>query len=286
MKRVLQINNEADLQWFCIKLLFIFYWLTNMWLMLSQTDGNIVLPVGIYKIYQPVWLFSGYGKTALAALVLGLSLLYLFEKAMHVVTLVQFLLSVIIISYHESLGIFNHATVYSVLFAVQSMAYWQKKRNSQFDISLFRIQYSIQIIAAMYMLAAITKLRVSGIGWINSGELFAIQVVKNYSFTYFGTGNKSALETGYALAQKLLMHKFLIKSFLAFALLLELFCFVVVFSRPVRLVYAFALLAMHAGIKLVMDIPFGMIAPPMIIFFINPLFGLVRAVSFIKGGNK
>jgi len=171
----------------------------------------------------------------------------------------------------------NHATVFTVLFAVQSIAYLQKRLNNSFDLSFFRVQYCLQIIVAMYVLAGISKLRASGISWINSGELFSLQVVKNYSFIYFAHGKEAAINEGNRIAQQLIDYNLLLKFFLASSLVLELCCFVALFSARLRTLYTFALLGMHAGIKFIMAIPFGVIAPPMVIFFLNPLYWVIIA---------
>lgn len=286
MKLFPATDNTTRLQWFCIKLSLVFYWLANLLIMLYQAAPHMVLPVGIYRFINPQGLFTPAGRLALGIAALALALLYLREKHMAWVTFFQFLLSVLIISYHESGGIYNHATVFSVLFAAQCIAYVQGRFNPLLKVEEWRVQYSLQVIVAMYVLAALTKLLQSGIGWINSGELFALQVVKNYSFISYARADSGALQQGYRLAYELLAHKYLIRLFLAGALLLEAACFAVLVWPRLRPAYGVALLGMHAGIKIIMAIPFGVVAPPMAILFINPLYWLVqyfpRAFNLIK----
>ncbi len=284
-KPITDTSANSGTAWFFIKLSLLIFWLGNMAVMLTQVSPAALLPVGFNKLVHLSFLFTTPGKVSIAILLFTLSMLYLLEKSMRYVLIGQFLLSVIIISQHESSGMFHHATVFSPLFAVQAIAYWQSHRNHEFNLAHFRTQYSIQIIAATYTLAGISKLTASGLDWVNSGNYFALQVIKNYSFIYFGEGDKQALSQGYAIAGSMFQHAHLIQLLLAGSLFLELFCFTALISHRVRVLYAIALVAMHTGILIVMGIPFGVIAPVMIIFFLNPLFFIatcaVKVRSFI-----
>lgn len=270
--------NSAEVAWFFIKLSLLFFFLSNMFIMMADVSSACPFPVGICRLYSFSILFTLAGKAILSFLLVVFCLFYLFERKMLYATFGLFLLSVIIISYHESNGIFHHATIFSPIFAAQFFAYWQKQQKLSFDLSHSRVQYSIQMIAATYTLAGISKINASGLDWINSGETFALQVVKNYSFIYFAHGTKESLEHGYHIASLMLEHKYLIRFFLATSLLLELFCFASLISLGVRRWYAVGLLLMHTGIWLLMAIPFGVVAVPMVIFFLNPLFWLWKQI--------
>lgn len=83
---------------------------------------------------------------------------------------------------------FFRATIFSLIWAGQSIAYFQGALNRNFDTKHFREQYACQAIAAVYILAAIAKLKASGIYWGDNATGFALQVVKNYLFQYYDTG--------------------------------------------------------------------------------------------------
>ena len=272
-------TQDNSLEWVCLKVSFLIFWISNMGIMLYEVSRHCDFPIGICKWIDFSLLFSPFGKSIIAGTIFILSLFYLLEKWMEKVTLMMFLASFIITSYHESSGIQHHATVFSCLLGVQFLAYLFKRLNASFDLNFNRIHYSVQIIAAFYILAGISKLTVSGLDWINNGNYFAIQVVKNFSFIYFAEGNVEKLNEGFQIGNKLLVNQGWIKLFLSLALLLELGCIVAVLTKKIRIWYGLALMGMHIGIKLIMAIPIGAVAPPMVIYFINPLYWFVKSVK-------
>ena len=279
-------KSQNNVAWLCLKISLVFFWLANMGVMLSGIQPPVIAAVGIIKLYQFSFLFTAWGKWATGAALVALSALYILEKQMLFTLFFQFALSLIIISRHESGGMFFHTTVYTVVFAVQWLAYVQHRINPLFNFEKYRVHYGVQIVAALYMLAGISKLMASGINWVNSGELFSLQVIKNYSFIYFAQGNKAVLNEGMQLANNLLQQRNFIRVLLSASLLLELGCFAALISQRVRRVYALGLLAMHAGIKIIMAIPFGVVAPVMVIFFINPLYYVVRFMQQLKNKTR
>jgi len=275
-------KSQPAVYWFCLKVSLVFFWLANMWVMLSGIQQPIINAVGVIKLYEFNFLFTEWGKWATGAGLLALGALYIFEKHMRLTLFFQFAFSLIIISRHESGGMFFHTTVYTVVFAVQWLAYMQHRSNASFNLEKYRVHYGLQIVAALYMLAGISKLSTSGWAWASSGELFSLQVVKNYSFIYFAHGNKVALHEGMQLANSLLHQRGFIRLLLTATLFLELGCFAALINVRVRMLYAVALLAMHTGIKIFMAIPFGVIAPVMAIFFLNPLYHAVIFMQQLK----
>lgn len=284
MKRWLTNSfNSADEQWTYIKFSLLIIWLSNM-VDMTLCCSQCPFPVGICKLYHFNELFSPLGRVLLIGLLLILSALYLFEKKMLFTTFLMFGLALIIISHHESNGIFYRATPLTTIFGAQFAAYLVARINKQFDLPYSRVQYSIQIIAATYTLAGISKLSTSGIGWIDSGELFSIQALKNYSFIYFTNGDRTYLEQGYGIAKAMLDQKGLIKFLLTTSLILELFCFASVFNARFRALYGIGLLLMHIGIRIVMGIMIGVVAFPMAIFYLNPLYWIKTQFVKIKRG--
>lgn len=278
-----QINpKDKQLEWFCLKASFLFFWISNMGIMLYDVSVNCTLHVGICKWIDFSWLFTPVGKWIWLGVISILSLLYLAEKSMVRVTFLMTLCSILITSYHESNGIQHHATIFSCILGVQFIAYLQKILNPTADLSANRVQYSLQIIAAMYVLAGISKLNVSGLEWIHSGRYFAIQVVKNFSFIYFADGKIETLNEGFRISNELLANQEWISLFLGLTLVLELGCMLALLWPGLRMWYGLALTGMHLGIKWIMAIPFGVIAPPMIIYFINPLYQLVRSFKVLE----
>jgi hypothetical protein len=282
MKRVLN-NIEwpvAD-EWHCLKLSLLFIWLGAMPNMV-HFNATSAFPAGLCKLYSFDPLFSPWLRPVLIATLLVVACLYFFEIKMMYTTFVMFLLSLIIISHKESSGILDRATLFSPIFGVQFLAYFRYNWNTNFNIKFYRVQYCVQIVAAMYVLSGISKLLASGPGWINGGELFPVQAVKNASFAYFTTGVAASLEQGYTMAYYALAHKHLVKLLLAGTLFLEVSCFIAAYNLRMRIIYGLSLALMHIGIYVFMDILIAVVVWPMIIFFLNPLYWVTVLAGRIK----
>ena len=274
MKEQVANNNDTlrtEPYWLCLKLSVVFIWIPVILIMISQSVA-CPYPIGICKIINFSPLYTSIGKIFLYATLFVSCIFYLLEKRMVLTTLTLFVLSCIIISYHESNGFFFRATSLSAVLGAQFFAYALHYFKPNFDVNKYRVHFAVQIIAASYTLAAIAKLKATGLGWADEGGLFSIQVMKNYSYLYFDTGSLTFLEHGKEIARSFIAHKELVKILLTGALLLELFCFAAVINNKVRVVYGFALLAMHIGIDMAMGIGVGIISKPMVVFFINPLY--------------
>jgi hypothetical protein len=141
----------------------------------------------------------------------------------------------------------------------------------------------VQIIAACYTLAAIAKLKGSGLSWVDQGELFSLQVMKNYSYLYFDSGSYVWMEKGHSLSHTFMENRTMIKLLLSGALGIELFCFVAALDRRICFIYGILLLAMHLGIDYTMGIGVGIISKPMVVLFLNPLYLLPAAIRKIRG---
>lgn len=279
-----KLTNEAEIEWFCLKLSFIFVSLPVTGIMAYEGSG-CPFPTGICKLYSFEPLFTPIGKPILISAFVLLCVFYLIEKRMALTTFLLFLLSCIIISHHESNGIFFRATVLTTIWGAQCFAYLRLRLNPIFNVRHFRIHYAIQMIAATYTLAGIAKIRESGIDWINAGSYFSIQVMKNYAYLYFDTGSEAILQHGKAIAYFLISHHGISQFFLAVALALEFFCFAATFNTKVRIVFGIGLLLMHIGIAFIMGIGISIIAKPMIVFFLNPLYRLRQLSQYLYHGK-
>ncbi|MDZ4846257.1 MAG: hypothetical protein SH857_11990 [Chitinophagales bacterium] len=274
-------ENATDIEWFYLKLSFVFVSLPLTGIMVFGGSG-CPFPTGICKLYSFAPLFTPIGKPILVSVFVLLCVFYLFEIRMLLATFFLFLLSCIIISHHESNGIFYRATILTTLWGVQFLAYLRLRLNPDFDVRHFRVHYGIQIIAATYALAGIAKLRASGIDWINAGDFFSIQVIKNYAYLYFDTGSETTWQEGKTIAYFLLNHHEIIRFFLAVALMLEVFCLAATLGANMRYVFGIGLLFMHIGIAFIMGIGISVIAKPMIVFFFNPLYQSRRFIIFVN----
>jgi hypothetical protein len=276
--------SSENRYWLWAKVSFSFFWLTLMVIMVSASP-QVAVAVGIchWVSFDP--LFAPTFQPLLYVLLVVLTLLYVLEKKMLWTTLGMAVLTLVIISQHESSGQFFRATSYTVILAVQFLAYAAQRFKPEFDLGFYRLQFPVQIIAATYTLAALSKLQVTGLEWVNSGHLFSLQVIKNEAFRYFDTGNAALMAQAQAKADWFLAHRNLVTMLLSSSLLLELLCPVVLIGLRVRMVYGGLLTAMHLGIYLVMGIVIGGIAFNMIIFFINPMYYLAKVLGLLFKPN-
>lgn len=275
-------DSTNELYWTCLKVSMIYVWLPYM-IQLILPFRACPFPVGICRVYDFNVFFSQIGSVVLICSLVVLSIAYLFERYMLLVTALLAALSCIIISHHESNGIFYRATAYTTIWVAQFLAYLLAKLGRDFDGKYYRQQFVVQIIAATYTLAAISKLSASGLAWVSDGaDFFAVHILKGFSFMYSDTGDPAVMQQGYMMAGSLIAHKHLVSFLLASSLLLETFCMAAVLQPSIRIKYGIALVCMHIGISYYMNIYISGMADPMVIFFINPLYYLVLGYKYLR----
>ncbi len=272
-------DKANDMEWLYLKLSWVLVSLPVTCIMVYEGSG-CPFPTGICRLYSFAPIFSIYGKPLLVGTLVVLCLLYLFEKKMLLTTFLLSLLSCIIISHHESNGIFFRATILSLIWIGQFLAYIRYHFDRTFDLLHYRIQYSVQMIAAVYTLAGIAKIRASGLGWINAGDMFPLQVMKNYAFLYFDSGSQTVWAEGKTIAYFLMKHHGFIRLFLAVSLGLELFCLAAAIGRKWLISFGVGLLLMHIGIAAIMGIGISVIGKPMVVFFLNPLYRVKQLADY------
>jgi hypothetical protein len=270
-----QINDEPF--WFFTKFSFSLVWLHELSGMIFGYNG-CPYPTGICTLYNFNFLFTSPGIFFTVALLAVVAFLYLLEKQMLLTTALGCLLTIVIISHHESNGIYKRATALSLVWLGHLLAYLLAEFNPSYNSKKNRMHLPIQFIAALYVLAAASKLYASGISWAAEGAAnLPLTIIKSARFEYYSKGDESVMRTAQQLAATVVKHQSLLKIFLWISLMLELFCFVVVFDKTLRIYYGFALLIMHIGIYLVMDIVIVGQIYPMLIFFVNPLYHVYRS---------
>jgi hypothetical protein len=260
-------HEYTTAEWMCTKILVAYYWL-HVIMEASVDHERIPYPSGIFSIINGSFLLSEYTVVIFFILGLILVILYLAERWMAVTTLCMFLLSLFLFSLEESSGVLNRSGLYTMIFLAQAIAYY---RNAP-GLSRERVQFPIQIIAAGYILAGISKLQNSGLHWITDSPLMSIQVLKGYTYAYFNTGNLKDLQQGIKNADFILAHKYIVETLCASSLFLELFAWLAVRNKATAFVYGLMLFAMHMGILYFMNVLIVSIYYPMLIFMINPLY--------------
>lgn len=270
-------TEYTNTEWRILKICLCIVWFGIIRHAFISPDG-VPYPCGICSLVNCSPLVSAYTGHVFTGLALILSLLYIFEKRMAVVTLLMFLLSLLCFTLEESNGILNRSGLYTMVFAAQSLAYFRNNVNLKTE----RIQFAVQIIAAGYMLAGISKLRETGLGWVNESPQASLQMLKGYCANYFNFGDIAELNKGMAFANFAIHHSFWVKLLFGLSLLFELFAFLAVKNKWRAFVYGLLLTAMHIGIFYFMHILIVAIFFPMLLFMVNPAYLGYMFLSAIK----
>lgn len=267
--------------WFFIKLFIGVRWFLEVGNLLNAT--TIIKPVGLCKIL-PCDILS---NSIVMSIALGLSLftisIYIFyEKYALPSILTLLILSLFMISFHESTGVFLRASLFSMIWVGQLAAYIFHKNNIE-DLKKFRHQYVIQLICATYFLAALTKLSDAGWAWPQQGsDYFSISSLKGYLYDYFDTGNATSLNEGYKLAYLILGSKHFVYWLMFGALLLEFTSPLAALDRRLTFFYGIMFLLLHIGIEYTMSITIGGTYYSMLAFMLNPLGLLYFSFKYLK----
>jgi hypothetical protein len=263
--------SSHDLAWLLTKLVYSVFWIILMFMMIGKCTESCAFPTGMCKLNSFSILFTNVGKVLLSIAIITSVAMYVLEIKMVYTLSFLFLISCIVMSHYESNGMFSRATVFSIIWFAQLLAYSIRYLNADFDLRYWRIQYSVQSIAACYTLAGISKLYASGLGWIYIGPLFSLQIMKNYAFLYSDTGAIGYIYQAKSMAYELTKHNISLTIMLAISLVLESFCLLVSFNKSIRIIFGIGLMLMHIGIAFILGIGISAIAFPMCIFFIIPL---------------
>lgn len=274
-------NRNTNAEWFLLKLSVAFIWVSIAGRLFID-NATIPYPSGLCSLFNcqfMIWLNTAHFFYKVAVV---LCIPYLLERWMKYTTLLMFVMSCLMFTLEESNGVLNRCSLYSLIFLAQSIAYFiggpGLKKN--------RLQFAVQIIAAGYFLAGTSKLIASGPGWVTDAPNAAIQIVKNYAYEYFNSGDPKVMDMGMRQADFVLKNNAFIILLFGMSLILELTAWVAMASKRIAFLYGCMLFGMHMGIYYYMDILIVAIYYPMLIILINPLyttwFWLSQALGWIK----
>ncbi|CAN5164968.1 hypothetical protein BH09BAC1_BH09BAC1_20050 [soil metagenome] len=261
--------NEKE--WLCIKISIMFLWVLFVLFIVKDYSGQ-PYAIGICKLFDCSIISTTVGRVVFVIANLVLAYCYIRDKYMVATTFLLGVSCLVYFSLQESNGIHNRCSLFTFIFFAQSIAYSLHKLGYLQNILKYRIQFSVQAVAASYTLAALSKLTTSGFGWIADTPNMALQIVKSFSYRYIDYNDISIFNEGMTYAEWILDHSILVQLLLGFSLFLELFAVLALVNRRTALVYGLLLLGMHIGIAVLMDIWMMLIAYPMIVYLINPLY--------------
>lgn len=257
--------------WTGLKALFGLFWLFYVFFVLGGKAHDINIPAGVCLLLDCSFMQQSLIQRLLMLSAFVLVILYVLEIRMRWTLLLLSILSVLVFSYSDSSGVLNRWQGFTMCFVAQLLAYTSHKWTiSAQPLEKLRIKLPHQIIAALYTLAAISKLKAEGLSWVLNYQGFAVQVNKSWLYRYVTNGEIATKQKAESYFQFIVDHPMLITFGLATTLALEGLVLFSLCSRKAALFWGTGLFLMHIGIFFVMDIFISATVVPMVIFMINP----------------
>lgn len=155
-----------------------------------------------------------------------------------------------------------------------------------FDRQQLAADWGRQILAATYVVSALTKLVESGGDWISDTPYFGLQVVKSEGMGYYDWLAPRITGSSAWLGQAMVEHPLLTAAILAAALPLELLVFLGLHNRRIALFFGVALIAFHSTVTEVMQLGFLYHKLLLLALFVNPLWWLVALGRRLVGRKE
>ncbi len=275
-----------DIEWISIKVSIVVVLCTLLlFFLFFRTD--LRFPSGVCNLVDCRYLSEGTLKWVIALLLVIASGLYVFEIFMTSTTFLISAISVVICSMEESTGMRDENGLLSLVFFAQFLAYAFNNSGIGTNLQQNRVQFPLQVIAAVYFLAGLAKLRLSGLAWFTTdAPYFALEILRRYYCDFASSGSLDLQKMGSDIAIWWANHLMPARLLLCFGLILEVGAFVLLVNKKLAFVYGGFLTAMHIGIYLTLHIFYPSIMLPMIIFTINPVYRLLQLFRWLSGKPK
>lgn len=262
-------------QWCILPLVFLIY-LDALFLSVREEFNGIIVNACAWLPCN--WIELKLTKYVLIVLFLVGAVFYFGKRWAVYGCLLLALCSFIVFSYYESFGMRGEYGLFVLLFLVQAVAYYRQKDSSSYKE---HFQFSLQIIAAAYILAGISKIVESGVVWFNEEAINF--VLQSYHATYEKYSTYGVLAEHQRaeyifnwMVENLYFTKFLL--FLSIAL--EIFSFVLVLGKKRAMYYGVLLIGFHIGIFIAFRLVLFTIVISMIVLVFNPVYWIAK--GFIK----
>lgn len=260
-------NNK---EWLGFKVPFVLFFFMIAFDVL-RVYSTVNFPVAFCALGLCEWVSVFSIKLLIIFLLLLFSVAYIFEYKMKVTLAFLSVFSILVFSIEESNGIMNRASLISMVFIAQWIAYLLYDKQSN-NLIKFRLQFGVQLVVATYMLSAISKLVRSGINWVNDSQYAVLQIQKSIYYNFYDSNNTSFIKEGAHFVQFMNHHSTFFSLLFLSALVIEFTVFIALFNTKMRILYGLLLLSMHIGIFVVMDIVIPHVFIPMILLFLNPFY--------------
>ena len=241
-------------------------------------------PNGLAGVMSFSWLVSDVPTWIAAGLMVVLLLLYIFGKCMLVATGGLLLIHMAVGSIFSSPAGTHHATqiVGFVLLGQVIWFVWQtwrigSKRNDDgvWSEAQGAVFFSQQLIAAAYVVSAISKWVNSGGGWIPGWRWvqqlpnIAVQFEKNHMQKYYDELVMPAEMLNRGMIDFVIEHPILAKLVIGPAFYLELLAFLVLLNRRISALLGLGLIGMHLIIAQIMHLEFFYFEMIGLLFLVN-----------------
>lgn len=148
------------------------------------------------------------------------------------------------------------------------------------------VWWSVLLIAAAYTASGMVKMKRSHGAWIARAPLFAVQMTKATESEYYSDPENNVVPDWKRIdaPRYIAAHPWQARLFFGTGLVLELFAFIMMLSRTHARWWALALIGMHIGISVLMEIEFWNHMLLLTIFAVN-LPGLIPAIRRPAGAS-
>lgn len=182
----------------------------------------------------------------------------------------------------NSQGAMHHATqIVSLVLLAQCAAHYYGLRLRRSDaesnvvIEDLAISWSQQAIAAVYFVAALTKLIETHGAWIFRARYIGVQIFKTAYQAYYNRLDPAGLDAQLAIAQFAAAHGVVVALIAGSGLLLELLAPLMLLGRWWGLVLGCGFLLFHISIDRFMQLGFVFNQLLMLIFIVSPIYWIV-----------
>jgi hypothetical protein len=247
--------NYHQNEWIIIKIFSSVFWLFSMYKITNEYLYQ-PFPEGICKFLN----CSFFSNQPTSIIVLLFSVVacvgYIFNRYTLVSLIYMTICSLIFLSLERSNGIYDRQELWTMIFGAQLYGIirykWKKDffkthSISEHDIAIF---YSIQMIAVAYTIAGITKLQTSGIYWVIDSPNVVLQLKKITEQINIEFGFKQLQQ--YSLLIQKTLSPLVIQILFFISLLIEVFAFLMCYSRKFSYYYGWLLFMLHMGIFMMM----------------------------------
>jgi hypothetical protein len=129
--------------------------------------------------------------------------------------------------------------------------------------------WAFQAAVATYVVAGVSKLRISGLSWISDLPYMSLHIEKIGWQHFYGTGEEALLIQAQEMSALVAGHPWLTRIIVGSGLFLELFAFIALFGRWHAAIMGITLVGMHVMISRIMQLDFPLNNWVLIIYFIN-----------------